>query len=52
MNNKHQADDQQVIDRAVAQAVSTYAEVFEEKMQAAIAETFKRGAEYGRRKAE
>lgn len=47
MNNKHQADDQQVIDRAVAQAVSTYAEVFEEKMQAAIAETFKRGAEYG-----
>ena len=47
MNNKHQADDQQVIDRAVAQAVSTYAEVFEEKMQAAIAETFKRGTEYG-----
>ena len=43
MNSKQQ----QTIDDAIAKAVSTYAEVFEEKMQAAIAETFKRGAEYG-----
>lgn len=43
MNSKQQ----QTIDDAIAKAVSTYAEVFEEKMQAAIEETFKRGAEYG-----
>lgn len=43
MNSKQQ----QTIDDAIAKAVSTYAEAFEEKMQAAIEETFKRGAEYG-----
>lgn len=45
--SKNQTDVQQLIDRAVAQAVSAYAEAAEEKMQAAVEEAMKHGADIG-----
>lgn len=47
MSKNQQTDVQQLIDKAVAQAVGAYAEAAEEKMQAAVEDAMKRGAEFG-----